>query len=127
MKLANLASTIRGGRQRGLTTRDLVLLLVGVVVLGVALYFMTRPKVEDEAPADKFVSFYCPNCDYFFQRSEREHDESFEKKHEFKTVGARGMLFKCAKCGQITAERRDEPPPKGPAKANDQKAVPPGG
>jgi hypothetical protein len=126
MKLPNLASTVRGARQRGLTMRDLVLLLAGLVVLGVALFFMTRPKVEDAAPTDKFVSFYCPKCDYFYSLSEREFEELWNRKG-YKMGQGRDVLFECRKCRQMTAERRDEPPAKGPAKANDQKPAPPGG
>jgi predicted RNA-binding Zn-ribbon protein involved in translation (DUF1610 family) len=99
--------------RRALAARDLILALVALLLLVVAVVIFLRYKPEDAAPTDKFVSFYCPKCDYFFRRTEREFDESFEKKREFRHVEGRGVLFKCVKCGELTAERRDEPPPKG--------------
>lgn len=102
-------------RLRGISTRDVILIVFALAVVVVAVLLFMRGGAEDSAPTDQFAEFYCPECDYTFRLSHAQIDQIW-KENEFVTHGDRGMLFKCTKCGKMTAERsvaRGATPPPG--------------
>mgnify|MGYP001501782959 CR=1 FL=1 len=100
---------------RRAATREIVLGVLALTALAgtVLLYF--RSGAHTDVPADKFLPFHCTKCNYDFQLSYRELVTQTEKRQY--TVGdGRQTLFKCPKCGQLTAEQVDaQTPPNKPA------------
>lgn len=98
---------LRGIRSRvrigGLRVRDGVLIGLVAVLIVLAGVVHTQCSVEDAAPADRFVEFYCPKCDHHFRVSERDFERLLDAR-QYKPTGPRAMVFRCEKCGQMTAE-----------------------
>ncbi len=96
-----MRQTVRAG------TRDIVLLGLALVIIVVAVVAYTKMGPKDAAPSDVFMKFYCPQCKQEYSLSEAEFEKSFDK-HEYTIEkDGRTMLFKCKKCGQMAAIRRD--------------------
>jgi hypothetical protein len=105
---------------RGAGTRDLVLGVLALVLLAAAAFFFIRSRSKGDAPTTEFVEFFCPKCNHHFKLSYRDFEEKIWNKHQYKVVeGERNILFKCPNCGQITAERVDEPDAQPPPPAGE--------
>ena len=93
-----------------------------LAVSGVLLWRFYQRGAADDAPKDQFVPFHCTNpaCGANFQYSHREIDAIWQNPHAFKLdARTRSVLFKCPKCGQLSAERAETPDgaPPGPVPA----------
>ncbi len=95
-----------------MTTRNVVLLTIALVILVAAGFIFIRPIVQkSDAPTDQYLSFICQNCKEHFRMNYREFEIAFEQKREFTYApDGRTMLFKCPKCGQMKAARADDTP-----------------
>jgi len=101
-------------RVRAAPRRALVLASVAALLLLTALILTARSGPDDDVPANEFVGFYCPTCNQYFELSHRQFKRLWDA-HEFKSDPVRQTLvFKCAKCGKLTAVRADKPPASRP-------------
>ena len=97
-------------RSRPAATRDVVLIVLVIVVLAAAVtYGVLRSGAEDAAPDDQYISFRCQACGEAFRLSYREFEELWNKRKFVQQADGRTLLYECAKCGQMKAERADLP------------------
>lgn len=93
---------------RRATVRDIVLAVIAVVLIVVAVTLFMYLRKPHDAPTDQFVKFHCPKCPHDFQLSYADFDRVWER-NEYRILGQRRIIFKCPKCGQMTAERVEKP------------------
>ncbi len=91
---------------RRAATRDVVLGVIAVLVIGLAIYFFVRGKSDVPAGAGD-IGLYCANCKEHVSVSASAMADMIDKK-DFRVVGGQGTLFKCPKCGQFMASRQDQ-------------------
>lgn len=97
-------------RSRPAATRDLVLIVLAIVVLGIAVtYAVVRSGIEDAAPDDQYVGFRCQACGESFRLSYREFEVLWNERRFEQQADRRTLLYECAKCGQMKAERAELP------------------
>ncbi|MEW6250694.1 MAG: hypothetical protein AB1716_08590, partial [Planctomycetota bacterium] len=85
--------------------RELILIGTGAALLVAAVIVLATIRVEDPAPDDELVGFYCAPCDLYFELSGRELERILDK-HAFKpAAGGRQLAVKCRNCGELRAER----------------------
>ena len=102
---------------RRAATRDVILGVVAVLVIGAAIYFFSKMRVGGSASTTDFVPMHCRACKADFKLSYAEIDDLTQAKKFSVPPGEKTMLFKCPKCGQMAASRGADP---------NQPAPPPG-
>jgi len=90
------------------TKRNIILLAVLVATVGIASWRFLAGGAADLAPDDQFIGFHCPACDHHFTLSHREFERRFNSRECHAKPGG-GILVKCPKCENFTAERADSP------------------
>jgi len=85
-------------------TRTVGLLIVALALLALAGLFYTKCSADDPAPDDEFVEFRCTACGETFRLSYEEFEKVWDR-GDFRQEPGRGVLFKCARCGEFAAKR----------------------
>jgi predicted RNA-binding Zn-ribbon protein involved in translation (DUF1610 family) len=97
-------------RVRATPRRTVLLAGLSAILLLAALIVTVRSGSGGDVPSNEFIGFYCPACDRYFELSHRQFKRLWDR-HDFKTdPEGHTMLFKCDKCGKLTAQRADRPP-----------------
>ncbi len=93
-------------------TREVILGVMSVVVIGFAIYWFVTHISGKEAPPAGTVGFYCPRCQKQFKLTNDQWDKVLEGK-KFKTMDRGQAVYECINCKQYVAIRWDEsnPPP----------------
>ncbi|MGD8454490.1 MAG: hypothetical protein PVJ57_21965 [Phycisphaerae bacterium] len=86
-------------------SRNTILLIVVGVLLAVAGLLLLRSPGYDDAPDDQYISFCCPECKHSFRLSHREFEQRWNAGEYERVAGEKTLLFKCPKCGKMTATR----------------------
>lgn len=103
-------------------TRDIVLLVLALVALGFAAFYMTNfGSGRDPAPTDAAseVGFYCEACKQRFRLNGRQVEEAMEGGDVGRRAAGddpydRGLTFRCPLCKEL-AGVRDRGLPSEPA------------
>lgn len=94
-----------GTLRRALSTRDLVLTGVGMVLLAAAVFLFWRGGGDGGIPSDpsSYVYFKCPACGARFHLNGQEIDQALRASSGPKSM--KPTLFPCKKCGKREAVR----------------------